>query len=102
MKNTTVIYESTFPEEITGDSINFESFEKYQRFTEQTIANLSTEITDLEQKLNVFTNLLEISQYINQYIKSQNLFPLINDMLIGVLVLSILPSILNQRMHTFQ
>lgn len=84
MKNTTVIYESTFPEEITGDSINFESFEKYQRFTEQTIANLSTEITDLEQKLNVFTNLLEISQYINQYIKSQNLFPLINDMLIGV------------------
>lgn len=64
--------------------IDGETFEKYQRFTEQTIANLSNEITKLEEKLDVFTNLLEISQYINQYIKSQDLFPLINDMLIGV------------------
>ena len=64
--------------------IDGETFEKYQRFTEQTIANLSNEITKLEEQLDVFTNLLEISQYINQYIKSQDLFPLINDMLIGV------------------
>lgn len=84
MKNIIVFNESTLPQEITGDSINFESFEKYQRFTEQTIAHLSSQITELEQKLNVFTNLLDISQYINQYIESQNLFPLINDMLIGV------------------
>lgn len=60
------------------------TFEKYQIFTEQTIADLSNQITVLEEKLNVFTNLLEISKYINQYIKSQDLFPLINDMLIGV------------------
>ncbi len=66
------------------NSIDSEDFEKYQRFTEQTIFDLSKQITELEQKLNVFTNLLEISSYINQYIKSQNLFPLINDMLIGV------------------
>ncbi len=66
------------------DNITKEDFEKYQRFTEQTIFNLSNEITVLEQKLNVFTNLLEISNYINQYIKNQDLFPLINDMLIGV------------------
>ncbi len=66
------------------DSMDCEKFEKYQRFTEQTIFDLSQQITELEQKLNVFTNLLEISNYINQYIKSQNLFPLINDMLIGV------------------
>jgi transcriptional regulator with GAF, ATPase, and Fis domain len=38
----------------------------------------------LEKKLDIFTNLLEISRYINQYIKDPNLFPLINDMLIGV------------------
>jgi GAF domain-containing protein len=38
----------------------------------------------LEKKLDMFTNLLEISKYINQYIKDPNLFPLINDMLIGV------------------
>ena len=67
-----------------GTYIDAKSFEKYQRFTEQTIADLSNKITELETQLNVFTNLLEISQYINQYIKSQDLFPLINDMLIGV------------------
>ncbi len=60
------------------------SFEKYQQFTEKTIANLSTQITVLEEKLNLFANLLEISKYINQYIKSKDLFPLINDMLIGI------------------
>nr|WP_302600200.1 sensor domain-containing diguanylate cyclase [uncultured Cellulosilyticum sp.] len=60
------------------------AFEKYQIFTEKTIADLSSQITILEEKLNVFTNLLEISKYINQYIKSKDLFPLINDMLIGV------------------
>ncbi len=60
------------------------SFESYQRFTEETIFDLSTQITVLETKLNIFTNLLEISNYINKYIKSQDLFPLINDMLIGV------------------
>lgn len=64
--------------------LDAQTFEKYQRFTEQTISNLSNRITELEGQLNVFTNLLEISQYINQYIKSQDLFPFINDMLIGV------------------
>ncbi|MDF2942549.1 MAG: sensor diguanylate cyclase [Herbinix sp.] len=61
-----------------------EQFEKYQVFTEKTINNLSQQIIALENKLNMFTNLLEISKYINQYIKDPNLFPLINDMLIGV------------------
>lgn len=65
-------------------TITTDYFENYQRFTEDTISNLSNKITDLEQQLDVFTNLLQISQYINQYIKSQDLFPLINDMLIGV------------------
>lgn len=64
--------------------MNNKAFEKYQIFTEKTIAELSNQITILEEKLNVFTNLLEISKYINQYIKSKDLFPLINDMLIGV------------------
>lgn len=64
--------------------MNTEQFEKYQIFTEKTINNLSQQITLLEKKLDMFTNLLEISKYINQYIKDPNLFPLINDMLIGV------------------
>ena len=81
-------------EQLTSSSSDYESeynkaidakdFDKYQRFTEETISSLSNKITELEEQLNVFTNLLEISQYINQYIKSSNLFPLINDMLIGV------------------
>ena len=61
------------------------SLESYQRFTENTIFDLSQQIMTLEKKLDIFTNLLEISNYINRYIKSQNLFPLINDMLIGIL-----------------
>ena len=44
------------------------AFEQYQRFMENTISQMSSQINELEQKLNVFTNLLEISQYINQYI----------------------------------
>ncbi len=64
--------------------MNTEQFEKYQIFTEKTINNLSQQVTILEKKLDMFTNLLEISKYINQYIKDPNLFPLINDMLIGV------------------
>jgi len=64
--------------------MNSEQFEKYQIFTERTINNLSQKVTMLEKKLDMFANLLEISRYINQYIKDPNLFPLINDMLIGV------------------
>ena len=61
-----------------------EQFEKYQIFTEQTINNLSQQVMELEKKLDMFSNLLAISKYINQYIKDPNLFSLINDMLIGV------------------
>ncbi len=61
-----------------------EKFDKYQEFTEQTIYKLSQQVMLLEKKLDMFTNMLEISKYINQYIKDPNLFPLINDMLIGV------------------
>ncbi len=58
--------------------------EKYQEFTEQTIYNLSQKVTILEKKLDMLTNLLDISKYINQYIKDPNLFNIINDMLVGV------------------
>lgn len=64
--------------------MNSDQFDKYQVFTENTIRNLSSQVTTLEKKLDMFTNLLEISRYINQYIKDPNLFQLINDMLIGV------------------
>ena len=59
-------------------------FERYQEFTENIIYNMSQKVTILEKKLDMFTNLLEISRYINQYIKDPNLFNIINDMLVGV------------------
>lgn len=65
-------------------TLSDETLEEYQKFTEQTIHELSQEIMNLEHKLAMFTNLLEISKYINQYMQDQNLIPLINDMLIGV------------------
>ena len=64
--------------------MEMDKFEKYQEFTEKTIYKLSQQVMLLEKKLDMFTNMLEISKYINQYIKDPNLFPLINDMLIGV------------------
>ncbi len=64
--------------------MDVEVFEKYQLFTEKTINDLSKKVTLLEKKLNMFTNILEISRYINQFIKNPNLLPVINDMLIGV------------------
>lgn len=64
--------------------MNNEQFEKYQLFTENTIHKLSEQVTLMEKKLDMFSNLLEISKYINKYIKDPNLFPIINDMLIGV------------------
>lgn len=84
MENKFVLGNQTFSDTNTLNTIALDTFEKYQRLMEKTILDMSTQIATLEQKLNVFTNLLEISQYINQYIKSQDLFPLINDMLIGV------------------
>lgn len=64
--------------------MNNEQFEKYQLFTENTIHKLSERVTILEKKLDMFSNILEISKYINKYIKDPNLFSIINDMLIGV------------------
>lgn len=61
-----------------------EQFEKYQYFTEDTINSLSQQVMVLERKFNIVTNILEVSKYINQYIKDPNLFPFINDMLIGI------------------
>jgi len=61
-----------------------EQFEKYQLFTENTISRLSEQITLMEKKLDMFSNLLEISKYINKSIKDPNLLPIINDMLIGI------------------
>lgn len=70
---------------LLSKDIDANTFEEYQHFANQTIAHLTNQLALLESKLNVFTNLLEISQYINQYMKNKDLLPMINDILIGVL-----------------
>lgn len=59
-------------------------FDNYQHFTEKTIYDLSQKVTELENKLNVITNLLEVSKYINQHIKDSKLFSIVNDIIVGV------------------
>ncbi|MGE5628406.1 MAG: diguanylate cyclase [Solirubrobacterales bacterium] len=58
---------------------------KYQELSEDTIQKLNSKIVDLENKLAIFTSVLSISEYINQYYGSDKIISLINDMLIGVM-----------------
>lgn len=58
---------------------------KYQELSEDTIQKLNSKIVDLENKLAIFTSVLSISEYINQYYGSDKIVSLINDMLIGVM-----------------
>lgn len=58
---------------------------RYQELSEETIQKLNSKIIDLEDKLGIFSSVLSISEYINQYYGSEEIIFLINDVLIGVL-----------------
>lgn len=60
-------------------------FERYQNNAEEKIILLSEKNTVLEKKLDSLTNVVEVSKYINSYVSDDNLIPLINDMIIGIL-----------------
>lgn len=62
-----------------------EEFENYQSLAEKTIENLNIRNIDLEKRLDSLTNIVEVSKYINSYISDDNLIPMINDMIIGIL-----------------
>ena len=62
-----------------------QEFSTYQNFAEKQIQTMSEKNTELEKKLDVLTNVVEVSKYINSNISDDNLIPMINDMIIGIL-----------------
>ena len=62
-----------------------DEFEIYQNFAGTNIQILNEKNVKLEKKLDALVNMVEISKYINSYISDENLIPMINDMIIGIL-----------------
>lgn len=62
-----------------------EDFENYKKITNNTIQIVSEKNIALEKKLDSISNIVEISKYINSNISNDNLIPMINDMIIGIL-----------------
>ncbi|AAK78613.1 diguanylate cyclase (GGDEF)-like protein [Clostridium acetobutylicum] len=60
-------------------------FSTYQNFAETQIQRMNGKNTELEKKLDILTNVIEVSKYINSNISDDNLVPMINDMIIGIL-----------------
>ncbi|MDT8719031.1 sensor domain-containing diguanylate cyclase [Clostridium sp. 19966] len=62
-----------------------QEFEVYQNFTEEKLQMLINRNNLLEKNLDAVSNVVEISKYINSYLGDENLIPMINDMIIGIL-----------------
>lgn len=58
---------------------------RYQELSETTIQKLNTKIVELENKLNMFSSVLSISEYINQCLGNEKILLMVNDVLMGVL-----------------
>jgi diguanylate cyclase (GGDEF)-like protein len=62
-----------------------EEYEGYKKFTNNTLQIISEKNIALEKKLDSISNIVEISKYINSNISNDNLIPMINDMIVGIL-----------------
>lgn len=62
-----------------------DEFESYQKFAENALQIANEKNVKLEEKLGALSSTLEISKYINSNISNENLIPMINDMIIGIL-----------------
>ncbi|MGL5068945.1 MAG: sensor domain-containing diguanylate cyclase [Sarcina sp.] len=60
-------------------------FQSYQLFAEEKLQKISRVNKDLERKLSIFVNIVEVSKYINSNISDVNLLAMINDMIVGML-----------------
>ena len=60
-------------------------YESYQHNTEYRLQNLSSLNMYLEKNINILSNIVEISNYVNSFVSSENLMATINDMIIGIL-----------------
>ena len=61
------------------------SFERYQKTTENKIQELSKKNTQYEKDLDMLSNIILISNYINSNLSSSNIIQMINDTIIGVM-----------------
>ncbi|WP_027631661.1 sensor domain-containing diguanylate cyclase [Clostridium hydrogeniformans] len=62
-----------------------DEFETYQSFAESQIQMLNEKNIELSKSLDALANIVEISRYINSNLSDDNLIPMINDMIIGIL-----------------
>lgn len=60
-------------------------FQQYQQVTEAKIQQLSESNISLEKRLDALSNIVEVSNYVNSFLSSENLISMINDMIIGIL-----------------
>lgn len=72
-----------------SDALSYEKlkdeFENYQISAEQELQKLSMRNMKLEKDINLMSNIVEISKYINASISDENLMLMINDMVVGLL-----------------
>lgn len=60
-------------------------YESYQQFSEKHMQDLSNKNIKLEKSIDALSNIVEISKYVNAYFRDDNLFGMINDMILGIL-----------------
>jgi diguanylate cyclase (GGDEF)-like protein len=63
-------------------------YEDYQNFSERNHQMAMEKIIKLEKSLDAMANIIEVSKYINSYLGDENLIPMINDMILGILGVS--------------
>lgn len=62
-----------------------EEYSNYQNFSETNIKYLSDEKEKLSKKLDAMSSIIEVSKYINSNVSHEDLIPMINDVIIGIL-----------------
>lgn len=60
-------------------------YESYQKMAEGIIQKQNAKIMELDKKLDMMSLIVEISEYINKYLGSSKIVPMINDIMIGIL-----------------
>lgn len=60
-------------------------YEGYQKITEEKIQQLSSENIQYQKNLDMLSNVILISNYINSNLSSDNIISMINDMIIGII-----------------
>lgn len=60
-------------------------FISYQNMMEKTLQSLNEKNSKLEKKLDILSNVVEISKYVNSMISDDNLLHTMNDIIIGII-----------------